>query len=263
MEDITRDLGWFWAQQQGLLWLAVVCGDLCITIAMYRLFGKTGLYAVVVLDIMLGNLIGGTITTVFGMKTSMGAIIYAGIYFATDLLGEKYGAREANRAVLLGFAVSLIVTYLGLVCLLFEPTTDPKTAGYAAGMHAALAGLFNVTPRVMIGSLFAYLVSQSLDVWLFHRLKRATNGKHLWLRNNVSTLASQAVDTALFSTVVWWGFFDFWTAVELASAKYVFKFAIAIIDTPFIYWARSWDVSDKDWEGTVKEEADRYPLPHS
>ena len=69
----------------------------------------------------------------------------------------------------------------------------------------------------------------------------------LWLRNNASTMSSQLVDTALYSVVVWWGIFDFRTAVELAFAKYIFKVIIAAVDTPFIYWARNWDVKDKDW----------------
>jgi uncharacterized integral membrane protein (TIGR00697 family) len=64
----------------------------------------------------------------------------------------------------------------------------------------------------------------------------------LWLRNTGSTLLSQLVDTLIYGLVVWWGLVDFVTALKLAGAKYVFKFAIAVIDTPFIYWARAWPV---------------------
>ena len=60
-------------------------------------------------------------------------------------------------------------------------------------------------------------------------------------------MTSQLVDTLLYSTIVWWGLFDFKTAVELAVAKYIFKVAIAALDTPFIYWASSWNVRDRDW----------------
>ncbi len=99
----------------------------------------------------------------------------------------------------------------------------------------------------MFGSLFAYLVSQTHDVWMFHYLKRKTQGRHLWLRNNLSTITSQAIDTVVYSTVVWWAVMDLGTAIELALAKYVFKVIIALLDTPFIYWARTWDVSKHDW----------------
>jgi hypothetical protein len=88
----------------------------------------------------------------------------------------------------------------------------------------------------------AYLISQSFDVWLFHKVKDWTQGKHLWIRNNLSTITSQALDTVLYAVIVWWGIFDLETAFRLALAKYFFKVFIAAFDTPFIYWARGWDV---------------------
>ena len=94
----------------------------------------------------------------------------------------------------------------------------------------------------MFGSLLAYLISQSFDVWLFHKVKEWTQGKHLWIRNNLSTITSQALDTVLYAVIVWWGIFDLGTAFRLALAKYFFKVFIAAFDTPFIYWARGWDV---------------------
>ncbi|MFT7525595.1 MAG: putative integral membrane protein (TIGR00697 family), partial [Arenicella sp.] len=68
------------------------------------------------------------------------------------------------------------------------------------------------------------------------------DGKHLWLRNTGSTLISQALDTLIYGLVVWWGIVDFVTAMQLAAAKYLFKFIIAVLDTPFIYLARSWQI---------------------
>ena len=100
--------------------------------------------------------------------------------------------------------------------------------------------ILNFTPRFVFGSLFAYLISQSFDVWFFHVIKKRTRGRHLWLRNNLSTMTSQTIDTLLYSLVVWWGVVDLQTAIQLGMVKYVFKIAIAAFDTPFIYWARSW-----------------------
>lgn len=118
-----------------------------------------------------------------------------------------------------------------------------ETSEFAQEVHAATQTLFNITPRFVFGSLLAYLISQSFDVWVFHHIRNATNGNHLWLRNTGSTLLSQAVDTLIFGLVVWWGIVDLVTALQLAGAKYVFKFVIAVIDTPSIYWTRSWDRS--------------------
>lgn len=237
----------FFFQHQNTLWFTTICVDLGLTLLLYRLYGKTGLYAVIVLNIMLSNLQGPKLTTVFGMETSLGMIIYSGIYFATDILSERYGKREANRAVMIGFFTSLIVITMMSISLLFLPSQDSGKKEFAESVHGALGLLFGFTPRFVLGSLFAYLVSQRLDVWTFHYIKSKTGDKMLWLRNNASTMSSQLVDTALYSAVVWWGLFDFETAVELAFAKYFFKVIIAAMDTPFIYWARTWDLKDKDW----------------
>ncbi|PCH49308.1 MAG: hypothetical protein COC20_08175 [Cellvibrionales bacterium] len=233
--------------QQTTLWLFTLCIDLGSAILLFRIFGKQGLYASVILSLLLANLQGPKLTEVMGMQTSVGVILYSGIYFATDLLSERYGKREANRAVMLGFGVSLIIIVMISLSLKFAPSTNIKTAAFATSIHEAMATLFNFTPRFVLGSLVAYLISQRFDVWIFHVIKTRTEGRHLWLRNNLSTMLSQLIDTSIYGLVVWWGIVDLATAMQLAMAKYVFKVLIAIIDTPFIYLARNWDVSKKDW----------------
>jgi len=239
----------FFSGHQDLLWLATIAIDLGITLILYRLFGKMGLYSVIILNIMLSNLQGPKLTVIFGLSTSLGLIIYSGIYFATDLLSEKYGKREATRAVLLGFSTSIIVVAIMSISLLFMPSTadTSDTIVSPQEVHDAIDILFGFTPRFVFGSLLAYLISQSFDVWIFHYLKNKTQGRHLWLRNNLSTLTSQALDTVIYSLVVWWGIFDLETAIGLGLAKYFFKIIIALVDTPFIYWARSWNVDKHDW----------------
>ena len=141
---------------------------------------------------------------------------------------------------MLGFFVSIGLVVMTQISMLFLPSTMPQTSAFAQSVHAATVTLFDYTPRFVFGSLLAYLISQSFDVWVFHRIRNATNGRHLWLRNTGSTLLSQIVDTLIYGLVVWWGLVDLVTALQLAGAKYVFKFAIAVIDTPFIYWACRW-----------------------
>ena len=222
------------------LWLGTVMLDLGFAVLMFRLFGRYGLYGVIVFSLLLANIQGPKLTMILGLQTSMGVILYSSIFFATDLLSEKYGRREAQRAVLLGFAVSVMLVALSQIGLLYRPTPEPETADYARRIHEAMAALFDYTPRFVFGSLLAYLLSQSFDVWVFHRIRNATGTRHLWLRNTGSTLLSQVIDTLIYGIVVWWGIVDFATALQLAAAKYVFKLGIAVIDTPFIYWAKSW-----------------------
>lgn len=236
----------FLSTHQLLLWVLTVFVDLGFAILAYRLFGRTGLYGVVIFSLLLANIMGPKLTIIAGLQTSMGVILYSSIFFATDLLSEKYGKAEARRAVMLGFFISIVLVVMTQISLRFLPSDMPETAGYAQSVHAAMVTLFDYTPRFVFGSLLAYLLSQRFDVWVFHRIREATNGKHLWLRNTGSTLLSQLIDTLIYGLVVWWGLVDLATAMALAGAKYVFKFAIAVIDTPFIYLACRWKMRDRN-----------------
>ena len=239
---IPDTIATYFHAHQDLLWLVTLTLDLSMTLLMYRLFGRPGLTAAIVLAILLANLQGPKLTVIMGMETSLGVIFYSSIFFATDLLGEKHGRAAASQAVLLGFGVSVIVVVMMSVSLLYLPSTRPESAVFSGEIHQAFSRILDFTPRFVFGSLLAYLVSQSFDVWFFHKVRSWTQGKHLWLRNNLSTITSQALDTVLYAVIVWWGIFDLGTALKLALAKYAFKVFIAAFDTPFIYWARNWNV---------------------
>ena len=139
---------------------------------------------------------------------------------------------------MMGFSISIIILVMLSISLLFLPSTQGNQT-FSTEVHQSFVRILDFTPRFIFGSLLAYFISQRFDVWCFHRIKTWTNGKHLWLRNNLSTIASQTIDTSIYSLVVWWGVVDFNTAIQLGLAKMIFKVAIAAFDTPFIYWARS------------------------
>ena len=229
------------------LWIITVFYDLLLASLLFYFFGKDGLYLAIVLGIVLSNLQGGKVSDVVifdrTFTVSMGAIMYSGIYFATDLLSEKYGRREANRAVILG-ALANIAVMLTLVLSTFFLPSD--VADSADEVHNAISTLAIYSPIFVIGSITAYLISQLFDVWVFHKIKSITGTRMLWLRNNLSTLLSQALDTFIY-TFVWVlaGQLDFSTAAAIALSKYIFKFAIAILDTFFIYMLR--EIKPKNW----------------
>ena len=229
----------YFSANQEVLWLTTLVLDLSGTVLLYRFFGKAGLQVAIATAIILANLQGPKLTVIFGLQTSLGVIFYSSIFFATDVLSENYGRREANRAVQMGFVVSVVVLVMMSLALMFQPSTRPETAEFSNNIHDAFSTILNFTPRFIIGSLLAYYISQSFDVWAFHKIKQWTAGRHLWLRNNLSTLSSQVVDTTVYSLITWWGVVDLKTALALGAAKYVFKIVIALIDTVFLYWARS------------------------
>jgi uncharacterized integral membrane protein (TIGR00697 family) len=191
------------------------------------------------------NLIAGKFLTVdLGFKVfvlSAGALPYPVTFLATDLLSEIYGKRRANQVVFAGFVASVFV--LGVLWLGNAFPAVPGSRVDDATYHA----VFHSAPRVIAASMTAYLIAQFLDVRLFHFWRDLTQGRHLWLRNNASTIASQLVDSVLVVLVLFAGDPE-WPAGRMASTMldlWLFKLLVALCDTPFCYagvWAfgRRW-----------------------
>ena len=92
--------------------------------------------------------------------------------------------------------------------------------------------MLGATSRIILASIVAYGISQNFDVWIFDRIKKAYGARNLWLRNNISTLLSQTLDTCLFITIAFWGEFPL---LPLIFGQLTVKYAIALVDTPIVY----------------------------
>jgi hypothetical protein len=104
--------------------------------------------------------------------------------------------------------------------------------------HPALSTIFSIMPRIVIGSFTAFLISNFHDVWVFGRMKERMGRKGLWLRNNVSTMISQGIDSLVFCFIAFWGMFSTDIFIQILVSTYVLKWIVASLDTPFVYWAR-------------------------
>ena len=214
-----------------ILWLLYLLFDFSVILILYKLFGKPALFAAIVLNIVVCNIQVIKLITLFGVTTTAGQILYGSTFFATDMLSECYGKKEAQKGVLLGFCSLLVALVSCQVTVNFLPDSHDQ-------MHDALSQVFGLYPRIVLGSLIAYLVSQFHDVWAFHMWKRKTRGKWLLLRNNASTIASQGIDTVIFCFIAFWGVVPphvFWS---IMWTTYVFKIIVGLMDTPFIYLGR-------------------------
>lgn len=228
----------FFQANQEVLWFTTLFLDLGFTVILFRLFGKAGLQVAIATAIILANIQGPKLTVIFGLETTMGVIFYSSIFFATDVLSENYGKKEANKAVWMGFVVSVIVLTMLSFAVMYLPTDQSAASGFSQPLHDAFVVIANFAPLMVFGSLTAYLISQKFDVWAFHKIKSITGERWLWLRNNGSTIASQMLDTAIFSLIIWAHEVGIRQALIYGFAKFVFKIAIAAIDTIFVYWAR-------------------------
>jgi len=113
----------------------------------------------------------------------------------------KMGKKEAQTAVWAGFFSSLVLAISVYIVINWQP------AVFAAEFSEMFAKVFALTPRITLAGFIAYLISQHHDVWAFHFWKKKTNEKHLWLRNNASTITSQFIDSVIFIFIAFYGIF--------------------------------------------------------
>ena len=179
------------------------------------------------------NLIANKFVTVdLGFKifiVSAGILPYPLTFLVTDLISELYGQRKANLVVFSGFMASMFVLLFLWLGSQFDaiPGSIVNDSTYNS--------VFQNAWRLIAASMVAYLFAQFIDVRIFHFWKKLTNGKHLWLRNNGSTVASQLVDTTLVICIL---FVGVWESDQIFSAiidGWLFKMLMALIDTPIIY----------------------------
>jgi hypothetical protein len=173
--------------------------------------------------------------SVYAMTVPAGVIAYPVTFLATDLISELFGRKKAQTVVWVGFSMNLFML-LVMSINHWLPNADGISGGET---------LFDGVYRFMVGntlaSMFAYLTAQTIDVRLFHFWKQLTKGRHLWLRNNASTMVSQLVDTVAILTILYLAgnFGENVTTVAalvvLIVNAYLFKLVAALVDTPLFY----------------------------
>jgi uncharacterized integral membrane protein (TIGR00697 family) len=217
-----------------LLFLFEILANFLLILLAYRLFGKRGLFLWIPISVIVANVQVVQALRLFGLSATLGNVSYAASFLVTDILSEKYGKAEARKAVLMGLFSLVAATLLLQLTLLFRPLAGDD---FAEQVHVSLGTIFGLLPRIALGSLAAYLVSQLHDVWAFD-FWRKRFPKHLWLRNNGSTIVSQLIDSVVFVTIAFLGVYPLPVLWEIFVTTYVLKFVVAVADTPFLYWAR-------------------------
>ena len=191
------------------------------------------LLGIFIASLVTCNLIANKFVTVnLGFKVfivSAGILPYPLTFLVTDLISEIYGQKKANLVVFSGFVASIFV--LSFLWLGAQFNSIPNSIVDDSTYNA----VFQNAWRLITASMIAYLFAQFIDVRIFHFWKKLTNGKHLWLRNNGSTIASQLIDTTLVISIL---FVGVWNTDQILSAiidGWIFKMLMALLDTPIIY----------------------------
>lgn len=184
------------------------------------------LNSIFITTLIVANILASKVVTFWGFVLPAAVVAYPLTFLMTDVIGEIWGKEEANRTVRNGFICQAISSVLILLAIMLPvaPFADNQ-----AEFQAILGQSF----RVVFASMVGYLIAQCNDVYIFHKLKEKYNGKHKWLRNNVSTLLSQLLDTAVFITIAFIGTVP--NILTMILSQYVIKAVYALLDTPFFY----------------------------
>lgn len=214
-----------------LVWFGFALLDLSAVVLLFRYFGRVGLIALMVFSLVLCNIQVLKVVELFGITTTLGNILYSGIFLATDILSECYGKKEARQAVLISFIFLILATVYMQVALVYIPAPEDFAQPH-------LEAIFGLLPRVTLASLLAYGVSQHFDIWAFLHIKKVTEGRFLWLRNNASTLTSQFLDSLIFCGVAFYGLYPLSVVMEILLSTYIIKAVVTVLETPFVYAGR-------------------------
>lgn len=162
-----------------------------------------------------------------------GVLAFPVTFLVTDIVNEYFGRAGIRFLTVLG--VAMVVFEFALL----QGALAVPTATISPVPDDAFRSVFGTTTRVIVGSLAAYLVGQLVDIAVFHRLRRATRGRHLWLRATGSTLSSQFLDTLVVLTVAFAGQLSAGEILAITLFNYSYKVGIAVALTPLVYAAHA------------------------
>jgi queuosine precursor transporter len=202
--------------------------------AIVKLSANSGLIvltAIFMAALVTSTLIGSKLVQFGSVTLSAGVLVFPFTFLSLDIAADCYGKAEARTIIKVGICIQIFV-------LFFVWLGGALPASPLRDLGDAYAKMFSLTTRMVTASIVAYVVSQTLDVAVFLRLKAKTKGRFLWLRTNAATLTSQLIDTAIFSAIFLAGVIPIDELVKTATVVYLAKIILGFLNTPFVYIGR-------------------------
>ena len=221
-----------------LMWVILLFFCYILILTFLRLFGYVGIFIYCALAVIGANIqVLKTVDFFYSPEpVALGTILFASTFLCTDILSEYFDKNKARMNILIGFCAFLFMTLLMVITIGFKPSSDDW-------VQESLSNVFTPMTRFFIASMIAYLISQYFDVWFFNYIKRVTSEKYLWLRNNLSTIASSLVDNTVFSIFAWILLnpepISIYNVIMIyILGTYLLRILLALFDTPLIYLAK-------------------------
>ena len=206
-----------------------------------KFLGKEGIMAWVAIASILANIMTAKTTEMLGMTYTLGTILFASTFLATDVLTERWGKEAAKKAVIIGMLGTISLIISSQICLLYVPSPFD----YA---HPAMETLFALNLRISLSSVIMYFIANMADVYIYDALKTKMNSKHMWVRNNVATILCNTLENFFFMFGAFLGIYDVKTILIMALSTSLVEIIVGICDTPFLY------IATKEDRNSIKKE---------
>ena len=219
-----------------ILLVISIIGVFSTLLIVKKFLGKEGLIGWIGIASILANLVLTKSVNLLGISATLGNVLFASNFLATDILTENYGYKEAKKGVKFGIIsviVFLIVTQIALIYIPNE--TDVVQSSFEL--------LFGFVPRISLASISMYAVSNFVDIRLYEWLRNKSNGKKMWLRNNLCTIICNGGENFLFYIIAFLGVMNITTILSIAMSATIIEILIALCDTPFLYISKK--IKDK------------------
>ena len=170
------------------------------------------------------------------IHVSVGILTVPLMFLITDIVAEVWGRETTKDFIKIGIISMLVMIFITFISVILPPATRFEAT------NEAYKSIFGTSIRMAIASITAFYLAQMHDIWAFHFWKEKTKGKFLWLRNNLSTIVSQLLDSTIFMVIAFYhpANFPFSMVIKLTLPYYIFKILFALIDTPFAYLGVWW-----------------------
>ncbi len=194
------------------------------------------LSGIFICNAVVAELIGGKLIQIGPFVMSMGILPWPIVFLTTDLINEYFGEKGVKK---LSYFTAGLICYAFLLLLL--AINIPAAKGISPVSDEQFYAVFGQSMWIIVGSIIAFLVSQLIDVWVFHYFKNKTKGSKIWLRATGSTVISQLFDSFIVLGIAFYlpGKINLETFISSALTGYTFKLVVAILLTPLIYLSHS------------------------
>ena len=213
-----------------LLFISII-GVFSMMLIIKKLLGREGIIGWMGIASILANLLLIKNVNLLGISATLGNVLFASNFLATDMLTENYGYKEAKRGVRFGIIAVAVFMIITQVALLYVPNSEDVA-------QSSFELLFSFVPRISLASISMFALSNFVDIRLYEWLRKKSNGKKMWLRNNLCTIICNGGENFLFYLIAFGGTMSLSVILSIAVSATIIEILIALCDTPFLYLSR-------------------------